>query len=132
MKIIRRHLKIIVIFLAVTFSLQSCSVYTYKPTTVDNAVESGFARKIKVKTNSHDSYTFIKMERENGAIFGVDKDYGKTPLKRDQIKEIRIKKRDKTLSIVVPVLTGIGGAIGILYLIADSITIDWSKVDLGR
>ena len=57
MKPLRKHLKLIALFLSVTFLAQSCNVYTYKPTTVDEVVKSGFANKIKVKTNTNDLHT---------------------------------------------------------------------------
>jgi hypothetical protein len=41
MKPLRKHLKLIALFLTVTFLVQSCTVYRYKVATTKDAVSSG-------------------------------------------------------------------------------------------
>ena len=117
MKPLRRHLKLIALFLAVTFLMQSCSVCNYKPTTLDNALKTyksttidgtvkGKCIKTKVKTQ-HRTYVFTKMEKENEQVFGYEKrntGYNKIPLEQFQTIEIYTQRKDKTLSIILPVV----------------------------
>jgi len=151
-KPLRKHLKLIALILSVTVLLQSCSVYTYKPTTVVDAVNSGFAYTIKVKSINNESYTFAKLEKENEQIYGIVKKKSRTAsilsnqiteigvynydnvkilLKEEQFKEIYIKKRDKTLSTVIPIVIGVAVTIGILGLIVDdaSHNLDWGNIN---
>ena len=88
MKPPRKHIKLIALFLAVTFLVQSCKVYKYKATTLDEVVKAPKYQKIKVKTGLNQSYEFIKLVRENGRLYGLAKIQSETARKlKNQIIE---------------------------------------------
>ena len=149
MKPLCKHLKRIALFLAITFLVQSCKVYTYKPTSVNDAVKSGFARKVKVKTNSNETFIFDRLEHKDGVYYGIAKkesataknlsnqilyqddfNYVKISLTDVQFKQIYVKKHDKTLSTIVTILVPVTIIGGLLAYAASNITLDWSSVDL--
>ena len=117
MKPLRKHLKLIALFLTITFLMQSCKVNSYKPTTLNGAIgyykltgfdenaESRSVYKTKVKTQ-HRTYVFAKIETENEEIFGFEKrntGYNKIPLEQYRIIEIQTQRKDKALSIILGV-----------------------------
>jgi len=71
MKTIRKHLRLVSLFLAITFFIQSCRVYHSSTASIDEAVQSN--NKIKLVSVSDDTYIFQELQRENGNIYGITK-----------------------------------------------------------
>jgi len=69
MKPLRKHLKPIALFLAVTFLVQSCKVYHSGTVSVDEAISS--QKRVKVKSNDNETYRFKKLDKNNGKLYGV-------------------------------------------------------------
>ena len=139
MKPLRKHLKLIALFLAVTFLVQSCNVYTYKPTTVDEAVKTNLV-KVKTKSKNSETYRFNDLENINNAYYGIahknsktakklsdqitnedEFNYVKILLKEEQLNRVYLKMRNKTLSIILPYAIGIVIIGGLLYIGASGI-----------
>jgi len=132
MKTIRQHLKLISLFLAITFFIQSCSVYHTSDVTIDEAIVSN--NKVKL-ISTQDSYVFQDLQRENGNIYGITKKNSTTAkslssqitedtknsklvkilLTNEQLKRIHLE--NKTMStlgtITIPVVI-----VGIILIIA--------------
>ena len=60
------------------------------------------------------------MEKENEKIYGLVNADKKILLEQDQIKEIFIQRRDKTLSTVVPIAISAVVIVGLLLLVSQS------------
>lgn len=71
MKTIRKHLRSVSLFLAITFFIQSCSVYHSNTASIDEAIQSN--DKIKLTSETEDNYEFQELQRENGNIYGITK-----------------------------------------------------------
>ncbi len=108
--------------------------YTYKPTTLDGAVNhykltsfdgivKGRSAETKVKTE-HRTYIFTKIVKENEQIFGYEKritGYNKIPLEQDRIIEIYTQRKDKKLSIILGVGVPLVIFGGLIYLYSSSV-----------
>ena len=70
MKTIRKHLRLVSLFLAITFFIQSCRVYHSSTASIDEAVQSN--DKVKLEA-AEDTYVFQELQRENGNIYGITK-----------------------------------------------------------
>ena len=81
MKPLSKHLKLIALLLSVTVLLQSCKSYSYKPTTINAAVNAPQYETVKIKTDNKESYLFIKLLRENGELYGLAEKQSKTAKK---------------------------------------------------
>jgi len=79
MKTVYHGLKWIALTLSTLFLLQSCSVYNSKTATVDEVILSG--KSVKVKCHNDDIYKFEKLIREDGEIYGIAREKGKTARK---------------------------------------------------
>ena len=131
MKPLRKHLKPIALFLAVTFLVQSCKVYTYKATTVDAAINTDF-KEVKVKSNNGETYRFDKLEEKDGVYYAIAKKnskiakklvnqitykdefkYVKILLNEEQLGEVYLREHDKKLYTIL--------AIGISVLMVGGI-----------
>jgi len=79
MKTVHYGLKWIVLTLSMLFLLQSCSVYNSKTVTVDEVILSG--ESVKVKCHNDAIYKFEKLVREDGEIYGIACEKGRTAKK---------------------------------------------------
>jgi hypothetical protein len=87
-----------VLTLSTLFLLQSCSVYNGKTATVDEIILSG--ESVKVKCHNGDIYKFEKLVREDGEIYGIAYDKGRTARKMsEQIVDRNLD--DKLVKIVL-------------------------------
>ena len=87
MKKLRKHLKLIALFLAVTFLLQSCSVY--KTVEYETAVKSG--KKVKVTLNDNKSYKFIKIFEQDSELIGVANKSNSARINKGTASNINVK-----------------------------------------
>ena len=71
MKTIRRHLKMISLLLSLTILVQSCVAYHSSTASIDEAIQSN--DKIKLASETEDTYVFNQLQRENGNIYGITK-----------------------------------------------------------
>ncbi|OGS71734.1 MAG: hypothetical protein A3F91_01010 [Flavobacteria bacterium RIFCSPLOWO2_12_FULL_35_11] len=134
MKTILKHLRLVSVFIAITFFIQSCNVYHSSTASIDEAVQSN--NKIKLVSATDDTYVFEELRRENGNIYGIAKrnsptakllssqvsedykndKYVKIALTNEQLKEIHLQ--NKTMStlgtIAIPVVAI--GVIGIIFI----------------
>jgi hypothetical protein len=143
MKPLRKYLKPIALFLAVTFLVQSCSVYHKRTTTVDKAVIASKKtrlkshKNVKVKSFANEIYKFNLLIKEEGKVYGIAHKKSKTAkalsnqivqyqsdnvkilLTKDQVNEIYIedKMRSGILSILTIVML-VGGTSAIWYTAA--------------
>ncbi len=140
MKTQRKHLKLIELFLSVTVLVQSCKVYTYKATTVDEAVKTNLV-KVKTKSKKNETYRFNDLENINDAHYGIAHKNSKTAkklsdqitmedefnnvkilLKEEQLNRVYLKKHNKTLSTILPFAIPIlimGITLGIMLIEGD-------------
>ncbi|GAB2766016.1 hypothetical protein [Salinimicrobium soli] len=65
--------------------LQSCSIYRSKSLSVEEAV--AFNRKVKIKTNSNQTFTFKRLEKDEGRLVGVTPRNSKAARKLGEIIE---------------------------------------------
>lgn len=119
MKPLRKYLKLIAVFLAVTFLMQSWNVYTYKATTVDEAVNSNY-KQVKVKSYTDQTYRFEELEKVNEGYYrSTYKDsktakkltdqityedgfeYVKILLREEQLYKVYVKEYNNTMSTVL-------------------------------
>ena len=140
MKLIRKHLKPIALFLAVVFLVSSCRVYQTKTVSVDDALSTSKKislktnKNVKVKSTTNDIYKFKYLLKGKGQIYGVANKNSKTSkslsnqivqsnieknkvkilLTKDQVNEIRLVK--EVLSGVLLVLSIVGGGLGIMVI----------------
>lgn len=118
MKTIRKHLRSVSLFLAITFFIQSCSVYHSSTASIDEAIQSN--DKIKLEA-TEDTYEFQELQRENGNIYGITKrksvtadllsaqivedtkgkKYVKILLRNDQLNNIHLQ--NKTMSTLATI-----------------------------
>ncbi len=82
MKTMHHRLKWIALALSTLLVLQSCSVYNTKTATVDEVILSG--ESVKVKCHNGDIYKFEKLLREDGEIYGIACDKGRTAKKMSE------------------------------------------------
>ncbi len=139
MKTIRLYLEKISIFLLFLITLQSCSVYHSKTTTIDEAVLSN--DKVKVITNSNNIYKLHKLKKEDGQVYGVlkkgsetaerladqglikytDGKYETILMKDSTIKEIYLK--NKTLSTVLTIAIPVVGVAVLLVVLYNTVDV---------
>ncbi len=119
MKPLHKHVKRIALFLAVIFLLPSCKVYTYKLTTVDEAVNIDY-KMVKVKSGNDETYIFTNLEKIGEDHFGIalknsrtakkfyeqityedEFDYVKILLKKEQVNKVYVKKYNNTMSTIL-------------------------------
>ena len=136
MKPLRKHLKLIALFLAVTFLVQSCKVYKYPQATLEEAVKSN--DKVKVNSNTNEKYIFTQLEKNNGQYYGITKsnsttakllsdqityqdefNYVKILLNDEQLRDVYVKKHDKALSTIVSILVPVIIIYGILLAMSS-------------
>ena len=135
MKPLRKHLKGIALFLATIFLLQSCSVYSYEPSRIDEAVNDS-NKGVKVKSENNETYIFTDLEKIGEDHFGIalknsktakklsgqityedEFEYVKILLKKEQLNKVYVKKYNNTLSTILtyvalsPILATVGFAI---------------------
>lgn len=145
MKTIRKHLKLISLFLSITFFIQSCSVYRTNSVTIDDAIASN--NKVKL-ISTQDTYEFQDLQRENGNIYGIAKKnsitakslssqitddtknskFVKILLTNEQLENIHLENKTmSTLSIIaIPIVV-----VGIIAIIAAK-SMDFGSFGLGE
>jgi len=129
---IKSNLSLITLLLSCAFLFQSCKVYQSKNISIDDAVI--VPQKVKVKSNTNETYTFERLLKKNDQLYGVVKRKSKTgkklkalsvdsntkskyiqvPLTNDMVQEINLQ--NKTLStagnigmgLIVSILAGLG------------------------
>jgi len=128
------NLKWIAITLSALLLLQSCKVYHKNTATLDEVVLS--QERVKVKTNSNETYEFDRLQREEGLIYAYTKSSSGTAdklldsglegkldgkhlkilLQEESINEYHIQNKGLSLflSIAIPVIIFCGA----LYLSA--------------
>ena len=133
MKTVRKHLKMISLLLSLTILAQSCVTYHSSTASIDEAIQSN--DKIKLASETEETYVFQELQRENGNIYGItkrksvtadllstqivedtkDKKYVKILLRNDQLNNIHLQ--NKTMStlatIAIPVVI-----VGVIAIIA--------------
>lgn len=67
MKPLRKHLKLIALFVAVIFLMQSCSAY--KAVDYETAVKSG--KYVLVTLKDNESYQFLKIYEKDNQLIGI-------------------------------------------------------------
>ena len=139
MKTLRKHLKLLSLFMSLTILVQSCVAYHSSTSSIDEAVQSN--GKIKLEA-TEDTYVFHELQRENGNIYGITKRNSPTAdllsaqivedtkdqknvkilLRNDQLNNIHLQ--NKTMStlgtIAIPVV--IVGAV--LIIAAESMSLN--------
>ena len=75
-------LKWIALTISSLFLLQSCSVYNSKIVTVDEVILSG--ESVKVKCHNDAIYKFEKLVREDGKVYGIACEKGRTARKMSE------------------------------------------------
>lgn len=70
MKTIRKHLKMLSLFMSLTILVQSCVAYHSSNASIDEAIQSN--DKVKLEA-AEDTYVFQELQRENGNIYGITK-----------------------------------------------------------
>ena len=146
MKALRKHLKLIALFLAVTFLVQSCKVYQKRTATIDQAliaskktmVKTKTFKNIKVKSSTKEVYKFKYFIKEENKIFGIAHKNWKTSkvlsnqivqyqhdnvkilLTKEQINEIHLKHSGlstiATVATMIIVPTALGYGIAGIIL----------------
>ncbi|MEN8125433.1 MAG: hypothetical protein ABFR32_09920 [Bacteroidota bacterium] len=133
-------------FLICLITLQSCSVYHSKLVAVDEAIQS--ERKVKVKTNTNDTYTFKKLQIKDEQLYGITNKNSTTSKKLseqvvadninskevsiilpdDTFKEIRIKNNSMptVLSVALPITLGAVGFAALIVYSIDKVT-SWDE-----
>ena len=128
MKILRKHLKLISLFLSFTFLLQSCKVYQSRTVSADEASQSN--KRIKVNSIRNDTYKFEELRKEDDKLYGIVKKksstakhlsfqsyeeidngkYVKILLPDNIVKEIHLQNKTMStvLNIAIPFLIIIG------------------------
>lgn len=134
------HFKFPNVLLGFFILLQSCTVYHSTSTDISHAVQS--QNKVKVKTNSKESYKFKKIIEKDNLYYGIakansnpvmnysgkekvelySKNLNSYPIELQNIKEIYTKNRELStiLSIGIPVVI----VTTAIIVIAQSL--DWS------
>lgn len=140
MKTIKKHVRLVSLFLAVIIFFQSCSVYQSKTASIDEAVQ--FKHKIKLVINSDETYEFKELQKENDNIYGIarknsdtakhlnkqiveeieNQKYVKILLTKDQLNKIHLQ--NKPLSTLITVAVPAVILTSILIIIANSISLD--------
>lgn len=116
-----RIFRVISCLLTILILGQSCTIYRSANISVDEAIQSG--NRVKVKTTQDQSYTFKRIGHDEMGIYGIAPKNSRTSrqLNNDILLEIpeenvvkiqlressieEINPRNKTLSIMVPLLT---------------------------
>lgn len=128
------NLKWIAIALSALMLMQSCKVYHKDTATLDEVVLS--QKRVKVKTNSNDTYEFDRLQKEEDLIYAYTKfksgtakklldkgtvgelegKYLKILLQEENINEYHFQNKDLSLflSIAIPVIIFCGA----IYIIA--------------
>ena len=116
MKTIKRHMKIVPLFLSAFIFLQSCTVYKSADITLEQALKN--ESKIKVTTNNNDRLKFNKIGIEDGKFYGEKKSKGlivKTPLNRNFIN--KINEKHKAWSTIISIGMPLGIVFGVLAIV---------------
>ncbi len=71
MKILNKRIKPITWLLAVMMAIQSCTVYKSTPLTLEQAVQK--ESKVRITTNSNESFKYKKIVFEDGKYYGVQR-----------------------------------------------------------
>jgi len=71
MKTIRKHLKVLSLLMSLTILLESCVAYHSSSSSIDEAIQSN--DKVKLASETEDTYVFQQLQRENGNIYGITK-----------------------------------------------------------
>lgn len=128
------NIKWIAVLFSALMLFQSCKVYHNKTASVDEVIES--QKKVKVKTNSNETYEFDRLQREENLIYAytkirsrtaeklsdnglegkLDGKYLKFQLLEETIKEYHL--HNKALSIIIGVVVPAIIFCGVMYLIA--------------
>lgn len=133
------NLKWIAYALAALMLMQSCRVYHSKTSTVDEAVMS--QKRVKIKSQIDQTYTFNYLIKEGGQLYGITKRKSETAKKlfaqinedksfdkfvgillpNENIKEIHVhnKTLSTILSIGIPVVIVGGIIVGIAISLSD-------------
>lgn len=113
MKVIKKYTRIICLFMTMLFFIQSCTIYNFKSSTLDEAVES--KKRTKIVTKSGKRLRFKKILLVDNNYYGV-KRKDSIMIATDDIRKIKVK--NTTASIILS-LTGIGVIIFIAVGIAN-------------
>ena len=137
---IKSNLSLITLLLSCAFLFPSCKVYQSKNISIDDAVI--VPQKVKVKSNTNETYTFERLLKKNDQLYGVVKRNSKTgkklrnlsidtnakskyiqvPLTNDMVQEIHIQNKSLStagnigMGLIVSVLAGLGIAIILVLL----------------
>jgi len=134
---IKSNLKLITLLLSCTFLFQSCKIYHSKNVSIADAVM--VPQKVKIKSNTNETYRFERLQKENNQLYGVAKRNSKTgkklkdlsvdtntkskyiqvPLTNDMVKEIHIKNKalSTTGNIAMGGLVAGLAGLGILFVL---------------
>ena len=147
MKTIRKHLKLIALFLSVVFLLQSCKVYQAKTVMLDEAIQS--SGRVKVNSYRNDKYKFEQLIIEDGKLYGITKKKSLTAKKLsfqnhkeiDNSNDVKILLPDnigkdihlqnKTMSTVVSIAIPLLIIIGVLAIIQPGNVGNFSGIQLN-
>ncbi len=116
-----KYSKIISKILVVIFLFQSCTIYNFKRSTLDEAVESKKRTKIVLKSGKRLRYK--KVIKIDGHYYGIKKK-DSISIHPEMIRKIKLK--NKTASIISNVLLG-----GFTLIVIGLFTTDWSSVGSG-
>lgn len=116
-----KYSKIISKILVVIFLFQSCTIYNFKRSTLDEAVESKKRTKIVLKSGKRLRYK--KVIKIDGHYYGIKKK-DSISIQPEMIRKIKLK--NKTASIISNVLLG-----GFTLIVIGLFTTDWSSVGSG-
>ncbi len=127
MKAKSKVFRIISYLLTITILSQSCTIYKSSGIGVDEAIKSN--NKVKVTTHSNQTYTFKKLGKDEAGVYGMAGKSSKAAkqlynniLQEDPVNQLvkigldeshlnEIRARNKTLSILVPVIIVAAGVI---------------------
>ena len=123
MKTIKIHLKIVAFLISSMILIQGCSVYKSTTVTLDQAYKS--QTKVKVLTTDDETLMFKRIDFIDGKYYGVSEKVSQLEdrlIDESSINSIRIL--DKTTSIILNIGIPIIIVGGILWIAADSISIN--------
>lgn len=139
MKSFKQSFKLAAKILSFLILLQSCTVYHTYTSSVDEAVKTN--DKVKLDVVNDDPYKFKNLTIIEDEYYGLakiksetynrlsdrkklesnDEKFSYVRLNEEELKEIHLKniKASKTLSIVVPVVVGLGVLVGVGVIVAN-------------
>jgi hypothetical protein len=115
MKVIKKHLKVVVLFFSILILFQGCTVYKSTSATLDEAYKS--QTKVKVLSNDNQTIKYDKIGLDNRTYYGVKKFKGtilKTQIDENELKSIRLKNEPLSILFTVGGLLPIVGGIATL------------------